>query len=111
MTPPEPQILRYVRWLRERRGLDFDPTTPAGYERFWRWSCDDLRAFWQSIFDFFESESPTPHETVLVAETMPGATWFPGARVNYAQHVFRHAPESDAAGHPAIVFRDETMQA
>ncbi len=111
MTASEPQILRYTRWLREQRGLEFDPTTPAGYERFWRWSCDDLRGFWQSIFDFFGIESPTPHETVLVAETMPGAKWFPGARVNYAQHVFRHAAASDAAGHPAIVFRDETMQA
>ena len=40
MSPPEPQILRYARWLREQRGLDFDPTTPAGYERLWRWSCD-----------------------------------------------------------------------
>ena len=48
---------------------------------------------------------------MLVAETMPGATWFPGAQVNYAQHVFSHAERSDAAGHPAIVFRDEAMQA
>ena len=47
MSPPEPQILRYTRWLREQRGLEFDPSTSAGYERLWRWSCDDLRGFWQ----------------------------------------------------------------
>ncbi|MEO5882681.1 MAG: AMP-binding protein, partial [Caldimonas sp.] len=111
MSSPEPQILRYARWLREQRGLDFDPTTPAGYELFWRWSCNDLSAFWQSIFDFFAIESPTPHRTVLAAEAMPGAEWFPGAQLNYAQHVFRHAAASDAAGYPAIVFRDEAMQA
>ena len=111
MSPPEPQILRYTRWLGEQRGLDFDPTTTEGYARLWRWSCDDLSAFWQSIFDFFAVESPTPHQAVLVAETMPGAQWFPGARVNYARHVFSHAQKTDAAGHPAIVFRDEVMQA
>ena len=41
---------------------------------------------------------------------MPGARWFPGAQVNYAQQVFRHADAAHAAGHPAIVFRDEAMQ-
>ena len=37
-TLPEPQILRYVRWLAERRGLQFDPTTIEGYDAMWRWS-------------------------------------------------------------------------
>ncbi|MEP7300692.1 MAG: AMP-binding protein, partial [Caldimonas sp.] len=109
MPLPEPQILRYTRWLRETRGLAFDPTTPAGYDKLWRWSCDDLRGFWQSIWDWFDIESPTPHETVLVEEKMPGARWFPGARVNYAQQVFRHAGRAHAAGHPAILFRNEAM--
>jgi acetoacetyl-CoA synthetase len=110
MAMPEPQILRYTRWLRETRGLDFDPTTVEGYDRLWRWSCDDLRAFWQSIWDWFEVESAQPHDTVLVEETMPGAEWFRGARVNYAQHLLRHVERNDAAGHPAIVFRNEAMQ-
>ena len=107
---PEPHILRYTRWLRDTRGSDFDPTTPAGYERLWRWSCDDLPAFWQSIWDFFEVESPTPHTAVVADETMPGTRWFPGAQVNYAQHLFRHADRAHAAGQPAIVFRNEAMQ-
>src|SRR5690349_13149276 len=111
MSSPGPQILRYTRWLREERGLDFDATTTDGYAGLWRWSCDDLAAFWQSIFDFFAIRSPTPHATVLAEAAMPGARWFPGAQVNYAQHVFSHAERSDAAGHPAILFRDEAMQA
>ena len=110
MSSPEPQILRYTRWLRETRGLDFDPTSHDGYDRLWRWSCTDLTAFWQSIWDYFEIASPTPHASVVVEEKMPGAVWFPGAQVNYAQQVFRHADAAHAAGHPAIVFRDETMQ-
>ncbi len=110
MASPEPHILRYTRWLRETRGLEFDVTTYQGYDRLWRWSCDDLTAFWQSIWDYFGVESPTPHTSVVVDEKMPGATWFPGARVNYAQHVFGDADAAHAAGHPAIVFRDEAMQ-
>jgi len=110
MNPAEPQILRYTRWLRQTRGLDFDPTTHEGYDRLWRWSCSDLTAFWQSLWDYFEIVSPTPHASVLVAEKMPGAVWFPGAQVNYAQQVFRHADAAHAVGHPAIIFRDEAMQ-
>jgi acetoacetyl-CoA synthetase len=107
---PEPHILRYTRWLRDARGLDFDATTNEGYDRLWRWSCDDLTAFWQSIWDYFAIASATPRASVLVEEKMPGAVWFPGAQVNYASQVFRHADGSHAAGHPAIVFRDEAMQ-
>jgi len=110
MATPEPQILGYVRWLRETRDLDFDPTTYEGYERLWRWSCDDLGAFWQSIWERFGVVSPTPFRAVLAEEKMPGAVWFAGAQVNYAQHVFGHADAAHAAGHPAIVFRDEAMQ-
>jgi acetoacetyl-CoA synthetase len=110
MSTHEPQILRYTRWLGETRGLDFDPTSHEGYDRLWRWSCADLTAFWQSIWDYFEIASPTPHTSVIVDETMPGTVWFPGAQVNYAQQVFRHADAAHAAGHPAIVFRDEALQ-
>lgn len=111
MPTPQPLVLDYVQWLRATRGLDFDPTTNAGYDRLWRWSCDDLGAFWQSIWDWCGVESETPHACVLVEETMPGARWFPGARVNYARHVFGHADAAHAAGCPAIVFRNEAMQA
>ncbi len=110
MALPEPQIVRYTRWLREQRGLGFDATTHTGYEALWRWSCDDLHAFWQSIWDWFGIESPTPHETVIVDAVMPGARWFPGAQVNYARQVLRHADRAHAAGHPAIVFQNESLR-
>ncbi len=110
MALPEPQILRYTRWLASERGLVFDPTTTDGYDALWRWSVDDLRAFWGSICDWTGMQSPTPWQTVLEAEVMPGARWFPGAQVNYAQQVFRHADRAHAAGHPAILFQNEGMQ-
>ena len=110
MPLPEPQITRYTRWLAQQRGLHFDPTTTDGYDALWRWSVGDLRAFWGSIWDYFKLQSPTPFETVLVDEVMPGARWFPGAQLNYAQQVFRHAAGAHAAGHPAIVFQNERMR-
>ena len=111
MLLPEPHINRYLRWLDETRGLSFDASTPEGYDALWRWSVGDLRAFWGSIWDYFGMQSPTPFETVLVDEVMPGAHWFPGAQVNYAQQVFRHADAAHAAGHPAIVFQNERLAA
>ncbi|HEX3141218.1 MAG TPA: acetoacetate--CoA ligase, partial [Rhizobacter sp.] len=97
------------RWLEHERGLKFDATTTAGYDTMWRWSVSDLSAFWGSMWDYFELQSPTPRSVVLVEDKMPGAQWFPGVQMNYAQQVFRHADAAHAAGHPAIVFRNERM--
>ena len=97
-----PQIRRYQHWLEEHRGLTF-----ASYDDLWRWSITDLDAFWQSVWDYFELQSPTPHTAVLAQRSMPGAQWFPGARVNYAQQVFRHVDPADAAGMPALLCHDE----
>lgn len=104
-------ITRYTDWLTRERGLHFDPTTTEGYDALWRWSVTDLPAFWGSVWEYFGLQSPTPFETVLADARMPGARWFPGAQVNYAQHLFSHAERADAAGHPAILFQNEAMQA
>jgi acetoacetyl-CoA synthetase len=106
---PEPRIAVFLRFLRETRGLDFDVATPEGYDRLWRWSCDDLPAFWQALWEFSAVASPTPHAAVLADDRMPGAVWFPGAQVNFARHAFSHADGAHAAGHPAIVFGDERL--
>ena len=99
---PTPRITVYQQWLERERGLRF-----ADYDAMWAWSVTDLDAFWQSIWDFFALQSPTPHTAVLADDRMPGARWFPGAQLNYAQQVFRHAEAAHAAGHPAIVSTDE----
>ena len=106
MNLPEPRIARYQRWLHETRGLSFD-----SYDALWRWSCTDLDAFWRSIWDWFELESPTPFEAALVEDRMPGAVWFRGAQVNVVRQVMRHADAAHAADHPAIVFADERLLA
>ena len=97
-----PQIRRYQDWLQAQRGLSFD-----SYDALWRWSVRDLDAYWQSVWDFYDLQSQTPHTAVLADRCMPGARWFPGAQVNYAQQVLRHVDAAHAAGLPAIVSHDE----
>jgi acetoacetyl-CoA synthetase len=97
-----PQIRLYQDWLRRTRGLAFD-----SYDSLWQWSVTDLDAFWTSVWEYTGMYSPTPYSAVLAEERMPGARWFPGAQVNYAQHVFRHVEAAASAGMPAIVSEDE----
>jgi len=101
-APYLPQIRLYQNWLREQRGLSFDD-----YDALWRWSTTDLDAFWQSIWDYYELQSPTQHTAALAENRMPGARWFPGAQVNYVQQVFRHVEAAHAAGFPALVSHNE----
>jgi len=101
-APNIPQIRLYQNWLREHRGLAFD-----SYDALWRWSTTELDAFWQSIWDCYGLYSPTPHTAALADNRMPGARWFPGARVNYVQQVFRHAEMAHKSGLPAIVSHNE----
>jgi acetoacetyl-CoA synthetase len=87
-TPSEERIeratlTRYQRWLGEKHGLEFE-----GYHDLWRWSVFDLEAFWRSLVDFCGVRFAEGGERVLGSEAMPGAAWFPGARLSYAEHVF-----------------------
>src|SRR4051794_1432834 len=59
----------------------------ADYASLLRWSVEDLEGFWQAVWDFFGLRAHTPHERVLGRREMPGAEWFPGARLNYAEHL------------------------
>jgi acetoacetyl-CoA synthetase len=74
----------YLGWLELQRGRSF-----ADYAALWEWSVTDLDAFWQSIWDYFEVIAHDQPTAVLADRSMPGATWFPGATLNYAEHVLR----------------------
>ena len=76
-------LTRYARRLAER-GVETD-----GYHDLWRWSVENLEEFWASIWETFDVRASSPYERVLGRRTMPGAEWFPGARLNFAEHVFR----------------------
>jgi acetoacetyl-CoA synthetase len=96
----ESQVARYLTWLRAERGLDF-----AGHDELFRWSVDDLEGFWGSLWDFFEIKAHVPYERVLGSRAMPGAEWFPGARLNYAEHLLGRDDELNAV---AIVAHSQT---
>ena len=102
VSGPIPQIRLFTDWLDANRNLQF-----GDYEELWAWSVAELEAFWQSVWDYFELQSPTAFDAVLGQETMPGARWFGGAEVNYAQQVFRHVDLAEAAGQPAIIAENE----
>ncbi|TFY98036.1 acetoacetate--CoA ligase [Ramlibacter rhizophilus] len=100
--PFRPQIRLYQDWLAAHKGLRFDD-----YDALWRWSVEDLPAFWQSIWEYFDLRSPTPHRSVLADAKMPGARWFEGAQASYPRQVLRHVQAAGAAGLPALVSRNE----
>ena len=78
-------IVAFTRWLAKERDLHF-----ADYDALWNWSVTEVEAFWQAIWDYFEVQSSAPVERALASKKMPGAEWFPGARLNYAEHALRH---------------------
>ena len=83
-----------MRWLREERGLDF-----ADYASLWRWSVQDVEAFWGSVWDYYGLGEHSSYETVLAEEKMPGARWFPGTKVSFARECL-HRPSDHQ---PALV--------
>ena len=94
-TPPADVLQRsrigaYLRWLAEHRGLEF-----ADYDALWQWSVTDLEDFWRSIWDHFEVVAHTPPTATLSGRDMPGARWFPGATLNYAENVLRMPGRAD----------------
>jgi acetoacetyl-CoA synthetase len=104
-TPPADvgettQLGRYLGWLRQTRGIDH-----AGYEDLWQWSVDDLEGFWGSLWDFFGIRAHTPYKRVLGSREMPGAEWFVGSRLNYAEHMLGRDEDTDQV---AVLARSQT---
>ena len=99
------QLTRYIRWLAENRDLHFED-----YHALWRWSVTEIEEFWGTLWEYFgviASRDPQGapgseaeegrFEEVLAERVMPGARWFEGARLNYAEHIFRGKLEDEVA--------------
>jgi acetoacetyl-CoA synthetase len=76
------------------------------YDELWRWSVDDLEGFWAALWEFFDVQAAQPYERVLARREMPGAQWFPGARLSYAEHLFRNRDDDAVAIHEAGELRE-----
>ncbi|MBA3866384.1 MAG: acetoacetate--CoA ligase [Solirubrobacterales bacterium] len=86
------RLTEYMRRLAVERGLEF-----AGYDELWAWSVADLDAFWTSIWDFFGVQADGEASPALASREMPGAEWFPGTALNYAEHVFAGKADAEVA--------------
>ncbi len=102
-TPPEELVAactltHFADWV----GLGFED-----YEDLWRWSVEDLEAFWSSVWRYFDVASDAPPKRVLGSRAMPGAEWFPATTLSYAEHVFRGKEDRETA----ILFDGESRDA
>ncbi len=92
------RLVQYQQWLATERGVH-----TSEYAELWRWSVENVEDFWQSIWDFFEVQADGERQPVLTSQTMPDARWYPDARLNFAEHIFRNA----SSARPAMVARRE----
>ncbi|WP_254920850.1 acetoacetate--CoA ligase [Blastococcus mobilis] len=89
------RIAAFASWVARRRGLDFGD--PTDYDALWRWSVEHIDQFWSDLADWTGVLPGVPEDRVLPDRSMPGAVWFPGTTVNYAEQVFRAAVEDNPA--------------
>ncbi len=94
------QVGRFMTWAQSTRGLSL-----PDWDALWRWSVSDLEGFWGAVWDYFTVRSDRPYTTVLAERRMPGARWFPGAALNYAEHCMGR-PED--AGEVAVLAYSQT---
>lgn len=92
-------LTRYMRWLARTKDLHFTEN-----EALWAWSVAHLEEFWASMWEYFEIKASKPYTAVLTNATMPGAHWFTGAELNYAEQVFRNRTSE----RPAVIAQSET---
>ena len=76
------------------------------YDALWNWSVTDLPGFWAAIWGYFGLDAASDYDEVLADPTMPGAQWFTGATVNFAEHLLNQGEPGDVA----LVVADESGQ-
>ncbi|OBH90049.1 acetoacetate--CoA ligase [Mycobacterium sp. E2989] len=91
-TLAEANLTRFIAWLGETGRGHFDD-----YHALRRKSVEDIEWFWDAVWKFFDIQADSPPTAVLGGRSMPGAQWFPGATLNYATEIFRHATDERPA--------------
>ncbi|TFL10009.1 acetoacetate--CoA ligase [Pusillimonas caeni] len=97
----ETRLAQFIDYVAQRHGKRFDD-----YQTLWQWSVDELETFWSTVLQFFQVQADGDPGVVLADARMPGAKWFPGLQLNYAEHVFRNAD----ASRPALLARSEDCE-
>ncbi|MEM7572343.1 MAG: acetoacetate--CoA ligase [Bacteroidota bacterium] len=94
-------LQQYQRWLAQEKQLSF-----PNYHALWQWSTTQVADFWESLWEYFDIQAHQPYERVLENRGMPEVDWFPGATLNYAEHIWRHRNDD----RPALIFQNETQR-
>ena len=97
-TRDNAHLQRYLHWLAHKKNMPF-----ADYHDLWRWSVERPDLFWETVWQYFRVIGHTPYQQVLSGLEMPGARWFEGATLNYAEHIFR----MKNAERPVLLFQNE----
>ncbi|GAB3615627.1 acetoacetate--CoA ligase [Okibacterium endophyticum] len=77
----EADIHDYLQWLETEKRLRF-----TSWQDLHDWSIRSLEDFWESVWQWCDIRAYSPYTEVLTTRDMPGAQWFPGATLNYAEH-------------------------
>ena len=91
------QVTQFARYCVHRHGLKFNT-----YPEFYRWTCDRSEDFWSALWDWGGVRGRKGDRILVDGHRMPGAKWFPEARLNFAENLLRRREGSDA-----LVFWDE----
>ncbi|MGE6376986.1 acetoacetate--CoA ligase [Peribacillus muralis] len=92
-------LTHYMKWLKEKKGLTFQ-----AYHELWKWSVEELEEFW--AWEYCEVKADRKYDAILSEQSMPGAKWFEGSRLNYAKNALMNEQEEKTA----IFFRSEHIK-
>jgi acetoacetyl-CoA synthetase len=91
-------MYRFMQVVNETYGKNF-----SDYDDLHRWSTEHLEEFWATLWDFADIKASQAYEQVIDDPSkMPGAKWFQGTRLNFAENLLRHRDERTA-----LIFRGE----
>ena len=96
------QLTQFARYCVHRYGLQFNT-----YPEFYRWSCDSNAQFWGALWDWAGVRGRKGEHILVDGHRMPGAKWFPDARLNFAENLLRRRDGLPGSA-DALVYWDET---
>lgn len=107
-TPPVDVLERtvvgeFLTWLEQNHSKSL-----RTHDELWRWSVEDLEGFWSAVWDYFKIHAHHPYDEVLTSTSMPGARWFPGAMLNYAEHALGDIHGGSDKDQRAVLGRSQT---
>jgi acetoacetyl-CoA synthetase len=84
------RLTAFTEWVGERHERTF-----TGYRELWEWSVTEIEQFWGDIWEYCGVRASVPYERVLASREMPGARWFEGAQLNYAENLLARERDPD----------------